>query len=358
MKIAICNIYNGIVERGAEVFVDKLSNELTRRHEVVVFQSGEKSEGSVKRHIVRGIPYISHQGNYAKGIILGSIFTFLYHFLVFLFTLLTIPKLLIEKYDWIIPVNGGLQVFLVRLIRFITGSKILISAHAGIGRDDRWNIVVGKPDIFIALTHRAYTWAKTLAPHQKVLYIPNGIDTHLFTPVGKRLENALEKPVVLCVSALVSYKRIDLLIRAMQYVPQASLLVVGDGPLREELKKIGEHLLGSRFQLIPPIPHFRMPEVYRAAKIFSLPSSLSEAFGLVYLEAMSCNIPIVTPDDANRRDIIGDAGFYVDPQNSREYARVIEKTIQTSFDTKPRKQAEKFSWEIVSQRYEKAIQNE
>lgn len=358
MKIAILNIYNGVVQRGSEVFVDSLSDKLARRHTVVVFQTGVEKEGSAERFIIRGIPYLSHQGNYANGKIFGCFVTFLYHCIVSLFTLFSLPKLLTEKYDWVIPVNGGAQVVLLRLIRFVTRSKILISAHAGIGRDDWWNIVAGNPDIFVALTPRAFTWAKTLAPHKTVLYIPNGIDTHQFSPEGKRMTCTMGKPVVLCVSALIPYKRIDLLIRAMSHVSQASLLVVGDGPLREEIKKIGEGLLGSRFQLIPKIPHFRMPEVYRRATIFSLPSSSSEAFGLVYLEALACNIPIVAPDDANRREIIGDAGFYIDPQNSREYARVIEETLQASFDTKPRKQAEKFSWEIVSQRYEKAIQNE
>lgn len=331
MKIAFLNIYNGKVERGAEVFVSSIGKVLSASHQVDIFQT-------------KRLPFVSHT-------------KLSYHFLVFIFSLAVIPKLFLGKYDWIIPVNGGLQVLLIRIIRFLTKAKILISGHAGVGRDDWWNIVVGCPDIFVALTPRALIWATTLRHDKKIIYIPNGIDTHQFSPDGKHMIFQVPKPIVLCVSALLPYKRIDLLIRAMSYVSGASLVVVGDGPLRGQLKKMGQEVLGSRFQLILKIPHIRMPEVYRGVTIFSLPSQSSEAFGLVYLEAMACNIPVVAPNDESRREIIGDAGFYIDPQNSEEYARVIEKTIQTSFGTRPRNQAEKFLWGIVSRRYEEAMQN-
>ncbi|MBI2617089.1 glycosyltransferase family 4 protein [Candidatus Gottesmanbacteria bacterium] len=329
MKIAFLNIYNGKVERGAEVFVSAMEKELSSSHKVDIFQT-------------RSLPVVSHT-------------TLFYHFLVFIFSLRVFPKLHAGKYDWIIPVNGGLQALLVRIIRYFTKSKILISGHAGVGKDDLWNIVFGNPDIFVALSPYAASWAKKLRNGKKVEYIPNGIDTDLFIPQGPKYPLHMSHPIILCVSALDTYKRIDRLIYAVSFLPKANLVLVGNGPRKKELIAQGKKLLGTRFIYIEHLSHSELPSLYRSASVFSLPSRESEAFGLVYLEALACNIPVVAPDDENRRAIIGKAGLYADPENKKEYARVLQQAISYDFRTKPRKQAEKFSWSKIAKKYNKVM---
>lgn len=340
MKIAFLNIYNGVVERGSEVFVKEMATKLTQKHKVSVYQIGkeEKAEYEVKQ--VKGISYILSQG-------------FLYNFWVLVFTLKCLSSLWQEKFDWIIPINGRFQVILCRILRFFRGGKILICGHAGIGFDDKFNILIGRPDIFVALTPTAFSWAKKY--YSRIKYIPNGVDLTAFNPKVKSADISLKKPVVFCNSALLPYKRLNLVIKAVAQLPAVSLLIIGDGPLKKEITFLGQQLLGNRFRLLPAVPYKEIASYYTAANVFTLPSRESEAFGLVYIEALASNIPVVAPDDANRREIIGNGGLYCNVEDISSYAQALLKAINTDFGDKPRKQAEKYSWDIIIRQYEKIL---
>lgn len=357
MKVAFLNIFNGKVERGSEVFVEELAGKLAVNHQVFVFQTGKKAEHNYKTIQIGGIPFLNWQGNKIMGKLFGNlILNEIYHFTVFIFTLRCLPILWREKFDWIIPINGRGQVIICRLIRFFRGGKILISGHAGVGFEDRWNMLLGKPDIFIPLSPQALSWAKNIYPENKLVYIPNGIDTEKFNPYIQPKKLPLSKPIIICVSALLPYKRIELLIAAVYELKKVNLVIIGDGPSREKISELGKKFLLNRFLLIPYVTHEEIAGYYTAAQVFSLPSEVSEAFGLVYLEAMACNIPVVAPDDINRREIIGEAGCLGDVKDKQQFAALFKKVLQTDFGNKPRKQAEKFSWKKVTSKYEEVIQ--
>jgi glycosyltransferase involved in cell wall biosynthesis len=344
MKIAFLNIYNGLVERGSEVFVQELASRLSKKYAVCVFQTGGKNDETYEIREVKGIPFAPHQSS-------QGIKNRFYDVWVLLFTLKCWPFLWREKYDWIIPVNGRFQVIICRILRFLRGGKILITGHAGIGCDDRLNLKIGKPDVFVTLTPASYAWAKREAKKTKLIMIPNGVDVKRFNPGIKPAELNLKRPVVLCVSALLAYKRIDLLIRAVEKLKTASLLLIGDGPLGDELKNLGSKLLGDRFCCISRVNHENIASYYKAADIFSLPSRKSEAFGLVYLEALSCGVPAVAPDDDSRRMIIGEAGLLCRVEDSDNYAASLKKAMEINWEEKPILQAKKFSWEKIALRY-------
>lgn len=343
MKVAFLNIYNGIVERGAEVFVDEVASNLSKSLEVSVFQAGKTKNKYYNTVQISGIRYTQT----------------LYHFWVLIFTLKCLPYLWREKYDWIVPVNGRFQSLICRFFRFLRRGKILISGHAGVGYDDKLNIILGKPDVFIALTQNAYIWAKKISHgNTLIFYIPNGVNLKQFKPEIKKAEIDLKNPIVLCTSALLPYKRIDLLIKACVELKDSSLLVIGDGPLYNELGKLGKNSLGKRFKIIKSVSHSEMGSYYNAAKVFSLPSRGSEAFGLVYLEAMACGVPVVAPNDKNREEIIGEGGILCDVENIGEYTKALGKALKTDFDNKPRRQADKFSWEQIAREYFKIFDME
>ena len=192
-------------------------------------------------------------------------------------------------------------------------------------------------------------------PWVKKTYIPYGVDREKFNQSPPAMVN-LKKPIVLCVSAFSPYKRIDLLIRAMQKVPQASLLIIGQGLLEGELRRLGENLLGDRFRLVTEINHDQLIGYYKASDVFSLPSKSTEALGIVYLEAMAAGLPVVAPDDFNRREILGKAGIYVNPEDIEAYAEGIKKAINEKLGVKPENQAHKFSWEKILSQYEQILQ--
>jgi len=337
MKIAFLNIYNGVVERGSEVFVKELADQLSLRNNVCVFQSGKIEKAAYKTQQIKGIPFISTQ-------------RFLYHFLVMVFTIKCLPYLYRDNYDWIIPVNGRLQSVICRLLRAVKKNKILITGHAGVGFEDKFNIIFGRPDVFIALTPLAHKWAKQYTANTN--YIPNGVDTGKFNPGVKPMKLDLKPPVILCSSALLPYKRVDLVVQAVAKIPNAGLLLIGDGPLNEEIDTLGKKLLLGRFLHIKYVEHDKIAGFYAASSLFTLVSKQSEAFGLVYLEAMACNKPIVVPDDLNRRQIIGKAGIFCDPENIAEYANALDQALNNNWGNEPRRQAEKYSWGVIAHKYE------
>lgn len=130
----------------------------------------------------------------------------------------------------------------------------------------------------------------------RVHYI--GIDTEFFSPDAL----VARKPVVLYVGSLSARKGLLMLIQAMaevqKRVPEVELVVIGDGPMREEAEKMaGRHLLKSHFFGYRPAPFVR--EWMNRAKVFSMPSNRSadgdhEGFGLVFAEAQSMELPVVS----------------------------------------------------------------
>lgn len=91
------------------------------------------------------------------------------------------------------------------------------------------------------------------------------------------------------------------------------------------------------------------PVLYRNAETFVFPSKY-EGFGLPVLEALSSGVPVVTTDAGPLPEVVGDAGFAVDPDDARGMAGAIIATIMqenlaADLRQKAVKQAEKFSWQ-------------
>jgi glycosyltransferase involved in cell wall biosynthesis len=330
MKIAFLNAYQGMVDRGAETFVSEVAARLQKRNKVAVISGN----------------MIPKQ----RWPILWRFFVDPSGISIFLFTLKNLPKIWKEKFNVVIPLNGGWQPALVRLVTWLYGGKMIISGQSGKGWDDRNNLWCF-PDAFVALSTFLNRWAKKVNSFVKISYIPNGVDTKRFTPQGQVLQMELAKPIILCVGALTEEKRIDLVIRAVAKMGEASLLVVGDGILHDDLKNLGQKMLGKRFQLIK-VPYSEMPKVYRVANIFTLASPWYRSFEIVLVEAMAMNMLVVANDDPIRREIVGDAGLFVDPTDTEAYAQKLKEALNADWGEKPRNQAEKFSWDKIAVQYE------
>ncbi len=227
------------------------------------------------------------------------------------------------------------------------------------GWDDRWNLIC-RPHVFVALTNSQQTWARRVSPwfKQKIVKIGNGVDTNHFQPQGKQVKLKLQKPIILMVSATVSYKRVEQGIVAVSHLKQGSLLLIGTGPLNKRVDNLGYKLLGkSRYTRIS-VPFDKIADYYRSADLFTLCSASSEAFGIVYLEAMASGLACIATDDKSRREIIGQAGFFVkDVNNPKEYSLALKKALQKNWKNLPQKQAEKFSWTTIAIQYNKLFTN-
>lgn len=307
MKIAFINIYQNKVFRGAETFIAELSKRLANNYEVDILMSAD------------------------------------------------LKRIWNEKYDVVIPTNGRLQSFLIRMITWLYGGKVIISGQSGAGLDDRLNLY-SFPNYFIALTDYQLKWAERINPFVKITKIPNGVDLRFFTFKGLTLQ---DRRTILSVGAFTNEKRHDLTIKAVARLndKNINLIIAGGGGDRKlDIKTLGERLLGKRFKVLS-ISHDKMPEIYEKASILVFPSVPWESFGIVMLEAMACGIPVVATDDPIRREVVGDAGVLVDPTDINSYAKAIKKALEINWGEKPRNQAKKFDWDIIASSYENLLRN-
>ncbi|MGW5495190.1 glycosyltransferase [Streptomyces olivaceoviridis] len=142
--------------------------------------------------------------------------------------------------------------------------------------------------------------------------IPNGIDTTRFAPAPAggapptpvsygqgRTGDAEDRPLVVCVGRLCRQKGQDVLLRAWQDVlgvlPRARLVLVGDGPDREGLRRQAPPSVQFTGAVADPVPW------YRAADLVVLPSRW-EGMALAPLEALGCGTPVIVTDVDGARE--------------------------------------------------------
>ena len=184
--------------------------------------------------------------------------------------------------------------------------------------------------------------------------IPNGVDPSRFFPGPQRkaeLGLPTDRPIVLMVSALEAGKRVSEAIHAMADVPDAALVVAGDGLLRDEVDRLAAEILPGRF-MRATFRHEQMPDLYRSADLF-LHTKIRESFGNVYIEALSCGVPVVAHDDEVTRWILGEHAVLIDTNSRPALTAAIADTLGM-----PRNGADasawahkRYSWEIVAGRY-------
>ncbi len=338
MKIVFLSYYSGEVNRGVEVFVAELSRRLSDRHEVKVISAAHQTDlPEFSKYRFGWRFYLDPAGLAVKRFTQKALLS------------------LDPKTDILVPTNGGWQSFLSRLWAWRHGARVVISGHAGIGWDDRINLLT-RPDVFVALTQKQKTWAEKWSFGLRVEKIPDGVDLKEFRSQVKPVETGLPKPLILCVAALEKDKRIDLTIEAVSRLNRGSLLVLGSGSEKDRLEKLGLERLGGRFRLLS-VPHRKMPGFYAAADVFTMAPVETESFGMVYLEAMACGLPVVATNDPVRQEIVGEAGTLVDPKDVDQYVKTLETVLGKKWNNEPRKQAEKFSWDETVKKYDELFRS-
>ncbi len=347
-KIAFLSFYSGVVDRGAETFVYELSKRLTPKHKITIFQAGQTIHNPrVRTYQIKAF------ANFPKSSrgLLAKLYLDWQSIEILIFAIRALPKILPQKFDVIILMNGGWQTIIYRIFSKVSGSKIIITGHAGIGADDAFNIFF-RPDAFVALTKVQYNWAKKITSEVNITLIPNGVDLAAFNPKVKAKNIPLKKPIIVCAAALVPYKQVDLTIKAVAKT-SLSLLLLGNGQMAGQLDTLGKRLLGNKYLRTNPA-YREMPSYYTNGKVFTL-ASKTEAFGIAYLEAMACNLPIVATNDESRAEIIGDAGILTDPKDISRNSRDLQIAAKTNYRNIPYDQALKFSWNRVAGHYTKLI---
>lgn len=185
--------------------------------------------------------------------------------------------------------------------------------------------------------------------------IPNGVDAERFhRGPSARAEFGLPEdvPIVLMVSALINAKRVDDGIRAVAEMPDAMLVVAGDGIRRDEIDALAEGLLPGRYRRMT-VASSQMPNLYRSADAF-LHLSRDESFGNVYIEALVTGLPCVVHDYPLTRWIYGDDGQLVDASDHELLVQELGKALANTGQDRSLQVArgvERFSWRTIADQY-------
>jgi len=175
-------------------------------------------------------------------------------------------------------------------------------------------------------------------PPDKIVVIPNGVDTRQFRPASKgekeriRENLALPKsPIVTFVGGLKPKKRVDFLLLAWTRIqerhPDAHLLLIGDGPLRPRLEALCRLLgLATSVTFIGAVENVHL--YLRASDLFVLPS-LGEGLANALLEAMATGLPVITTDTVGNRDVIvqGENGLLFPQDDEQALASLILRVL-------------------------------
>jgi glycosyltransferase involved in cell wall biosynthesis len=159
-----------------------------------------------------------------------------------------------------------------------------------------------KYEKIIAVSSATADSLKSVFPEikEKILTIPNGIDTKRFEikESKEELRKKLNLPdgiLGICIGRLAPFKNQKFLIKVAKEIKRNDfyILIVGDGDEYENLKKeIEKEKLEDRLRLLGFIPSDEIPYYLKASDIFLYPS-LKEGFGIVVLEAMAVGLPVV-----------------------------------------------------------------
>jgi L-malate glycosyltransferase len=167
----------------------------------------------------------------------------------------------------------------------------------------------------------------------KTTYIHNGINLNELNSVSAGIKSATQYPYVFCVSAYKPQKAVEVLIRAFAFVhgtyPELRLVIVGNGPLHTELSDLAHSLgIAKQTQLLGSKGRADTIQLLRACKLFVLPSRF-ETFGIVLLEAMACEKPLIASTAGGIPEIVqnGVNGILVEPDNPGSLAQAMDRVL-------------------------------
>ena len=227
-------------------------------------------------------------------------------------------------------------------------------------------------------TRSAISKGLTAKAQASMVKIAPGIDVEHFIPTDVTvLRNSLglsDKKVIVSVGRLVHRKGQDHLIEAMpeilKSIPQAHLLLVGEGPYREHLQTlVKKHNLEASVTFIGRIQYKDLPTYICVGDIFAMPSRSRlmglevEGLGIVYLEASSCGLPVLAGDSGGAPDALvqNETGLVVDGTDDQQIATAAIKLL-TDIELSKKMGLtgrqwiiDNWRWEIWSKDFEKLL---
>lgn len=205
-------------------------------------------------------------------------------------------------------------------------------------------------------------------PADRITVVPNGVPEDAFplrddaaAPAARAALGVPEGPTALFIAALVPEKGADLAIDALATVPDAHLIVAGDGPDRAALEQRAAAVAPGRVTFTGSLP--RALDAYAAADLVVFPSRGGDSMPAALIEAGLCGLPVTTTPVGAITDIVidGETGVVV-PIGDRE---ALAATMRELLADPDRRRAlgraarqhclEQFAITVVAQRWERVL---
>lgn len=215
--------------------------------------------------------------------------------------------------------------------------------------DDKSNLqkksVMDEVDLFLPFTKAAETCLRLEGvPEEKTTVVYPGIDLGRFKP-GPKPAHLLKKNripgnafVILYAGKLVSWKGVHNLIYAAAALRKKGcgnfvVAIAGKGAQKANMEKLlRETGLEESFRFLDFVSYDDMPDIYRLADVFVLPSyptmEWQEQFGMVLVEAMACGRPVISTLSGSIPEVAGDASVLLPPGDFLSLADAIERFMK------------------------------
>ena len=218
-------------------------------------------------------------------------------------------------------------------------------------------------------TQSAISKALTSNAQRAMVKIAPGIDADHFVPTDasilRRSLGLENKKVIVSVGRLVHRKGQDYLIQSMpsilHQVPNAHLLLVGQGPYLDHLQKLViENDLENSVTFIGRVDYKELPQYLCVGDIFAMPSRSRlmglevEGLGIVYLEASSCGLPVLAGNSGGAPDAVkqSETGLVVSGTDEKQIASAAIELLNNSDSSKKMGLAGR-QWIVNNWRWEK-----
>lgn len=193
------------------------------------------------------------------------------------------------------------------------------------------------------------------ADPKDVHVLRNGVDLSTFYPRDQAGFGHLPdsgRTTLLSVGHLIERKGHDLVIKALEYLPNADLIIAGEGPERRSLEQLVISLnLSNRVNFMGIVDHRALADLYSSVDLLVLASS-REGWPNVLLESLACGTPVVATRNWGAPEIVSspEAGSLVEQRTPEALAEAIDRTLASRPDrAKIRAFAEGFSWDATTE---------
>jgi glycosyltransferase involved in cell wall biosynthesis len=378
MRILFCNYEYPPLGGGGGVVMAALARELARRHTVTVLTSramglpAESVDGGVR--VIRVPVFFRRELAVAN---LSSMLAYLPTAALSGLTLARSGSFDVINTHFVVPTGP-----VGDLLRRVHGIPNVLSVHGGDLYDPSKRLsphrlpllrrpigyLLRRADALVGQSRNTLQHVREFYGVERATHlIPLGIDRPPPVPQVPRSEFGIPDDafVLVTVGRLVARKATVRLVEAMAAAqrPDTHLLIVGDGPDADTVRSAAAELgLTARVHLLGQVTEVRKYQALGVADVF-ISATQHEGFGLVFLEAMACGLPVICYDHGGQTDFLvdGETGHLVRLNDLDGLVRSIvnlhdHAPVRTAMAEHNRRCVEDYFIDTCAARYEKLFQ--